>query len=86
MALRAKWVDGGKEPQCAPDPNFPDGIAIDMSNGAERACETSLRYPAPRIGVHDVSCRVCGFRVQITTAGRPDDPKSVKVACAPVRH
>ena len=86
MSLRAKWIDGGREPQVAPNPAFPNGIDIDQSAGAERACETALRYPAPRIGVHEVTCRVCKKRVLVTTAGRPDDPRSIKVACGPVKH
>lgn len=86
MALRVKWIDGGREPQCASNPQYPDGIAIDLSQGADRACQTSLRYPAPRCGHHLVTCRVCKQRVIVSTAGRLDDPTSVKVACLEIKH
>lgn len=81
QTLKAKWIDGGKEPQCEPNPKYPDGIDIDIAGGSDRTCETKLSYPALRIGHHLVTCRSCGLRVSVTTAGRPDDPRSVKVAC-----
>lgn len=81
MALRAKWIDGGKEPSVAPNPSYPDGVDIDMSQNAAATCATDLEYPAMRIGHHLVTCKKCGLRVAVTTAGRSDDPRSVKVAC-----
>jgi len=84
QALKVKWIDGGKEPQCAPNPAYPDGIDIDLSEGAERACSTELDHPAMRIGHYLVMCRTCGQRVALTTAGRADDPRSVKLACKPL--
>lgn len=76
-----RWHDGGREPQCAPDPAYPEGIDVDASGGAVARCKTALPYPARRCGVYLVHCRLCGFRGAITTAGRPDDPRSVTVAC-----
>lgn len=81
QALRSFWVDRGREPQCPPNPAHPLGIDVDLSDGAALACKTVLTYPAPRCGLHVVTCAVCGLRVAVTTAGRPDDPRSVKVAC-----
>lgn len=81
--LRAVWIDGGREPRNPPNPAYPDGIDVDLSNGATRACSVQLRHPAPRCGTYLVVCRACGVRVAVTTAGRADDPRTVTVACKP---
>jgi hypothetical protein len=81
MSHRIDWFDGGREPQCAPDPRYPTGIDIDASNGATIACVVMLPYPAKRCGHYLVRCRTCGQKVAVTTAGRPDDPKTVTIAC-----
>lgn len=81
QALRVKWIDAGREPKCAPNPDYPNGVDLDVSNGAAKTCTAPLRYPALRCGHHVVECRVCKQRVHVTTAGRADDPKSVKIAC-----
>jgi hypothetical protein len=86
MNLRVKWLDGGREPQLAPNPQYPTGVDIDMSGGVDRTCETKLRYPAPRCGAHEITCRTCKKRVLVSTAGRIDDPRSVRIACDPVKH
>lgn len=83
MSLSVKWIDHGREPQCKPNPAHPSGIDIDMSEGQAATCETALPYPAKRCGVFMVHCDVCGLSAVITTAGRPDDPRSVKVGCSP---
>lgn len=78
-----KWQDTGKDPICAPDPNYPNGIELDISEGKIPYCRVELPYPAPRIGFYLVECDRCLFSVLLTTAGRPDDPKSVTMACKP---
>lgn len=40
-----------------------------------------LPYPAPRCGIYAVKCEKCGLLVGFTTAGRPDDPRKVTLAC-----
>jgi hypothetical protein len=40
-----------------------------------------LPYPAKRIGHYRIECELCGLRVACTTAGRPDDPRSIRIAC-----
>jgi hypothetical protein len=77
-----EWIDHGREPQCAPDPAYPNGKELDASSGAERKCHAALPYPAKRCGLYVVECNLCGYRIALTTAGRPDDPKSVIIACA----
>jgi hypothetical protein len=81
-AITVKWIDSGLEPQCRPDPRYPDGMDVDATVPGERACRVALPYPAKRIGYHLVACKACGTRIRITTAGRPDDPRSVKVPCS----
>lgn len=79
-----RWIDNGREPQCAPDPNFPEGKDIDMSDALQPGwptCRTELPYPAKRCGLYVVTCRHCDLSVAITTAGRPDDPRSARVGC-----
>lgn len=81
MSLKVHFIDSGREPKCAPNPAFPRGMDIDISRGASRACETALPYPAPRCGYMAVKCESCGQSVLITVAGRPDDPRTVKLPC-----
>ena len=75
------WHDMEREPQVAPNPAYPDGKDIDATGGGSPACTVLLPYPAKRIGVYMVHCKLCGLRVAITTAGRPDDPRSARVLC-----
>jgi hypothetical protein len=82
MTLKVSWVDRGYEPKCSPDPRYPEGIDLDLSKGATFTCETKLTpYPTPRCGLFAISCDRCAQRIIITTAGRPDDPRSIKLAC-----
>jgi hypothetical protein len=76
-----KWIDRKHEPQCAPNPAYPLGIDIDLSQGATKACKSELPYPAKRIGFYMVKCNICGLTTVITTAGRSDDPRSITLAC-----
>ncbi len=78
--FKLTWEDHGREPQCPPNPAYPDGIDVDASFG-KTSCIARLPYPAKRCGLYVVECEICGIRVGITTAGRPDDPRSVKVPC-----
>ena len=83
--MRVTWHDAGREPKCAPDPRYPLGIDVDSSGGAEASCKTSLPYPAKRCGQYLVACETCGQNVVVTTAGRVDDPRSVRIACKLVK-
>lgn len=83
-----RWLDSGHAPL---DPghhstHFPQGRDLDVSRGAEPACVLELPYPVPRCGVFTVQCKKCGLALGFTTAGRPDDPRQVKVACKPRLH
>lgn len=79
MRHKVKWLDGGREPQCPPDPLYPEGVHLRCS--AREVCQVDLPYPAPRCGVYIIECETCGLRYGVTTAGRPDDPRSVQLAC-----
>lgn len=76
-----EWLDGEREPRVAPNPSYPDGIDLDLTNGKRPMCEVSLPYPARRIGTYVVACTTCGLRAGCTTAGRPDDPRSIRLPC-----
>jgi hypothetical protein len=80
-AISVKFFSHNRKAKCAPNPKYPDGIDVDLSDGAKVACFTELPYPAECCGVLFVSCGECGLTVAVTTAGRPDDPRSVKLGC-----
>jgi hypothetical protein len=79
--LKVTWVDSGFWPNNEPDPSYPKGIDLDISRGNIKTCSTPLPYPAKRCGHFVIECASCGLRVAATTAGRVDDPRSIKVAC-----
>ena len=72
---------GRGKAQCAADPRYPSGIAIDGSTPNAPSCLVLLPYPAPECGLWMVGCDECGLLTAITAAGRPDDPISVKMNC-----
>jgi hypothetical protein len=81
VQFEVTWIDGERDPQEKPNPAYPRGIDVDVSAGAAQACVAALPYPAKRIGAYKVLCRACGLSAGCTTAGRPDDPRSLKIAC-----
>jgi hypothetical protein len=78
--LNVTWIDLGREPRLTPDPAYPDGRDIDLSQG-RKSCTTALPYPARRCGYYLLTCASCGLRAVVTTAGRSDDPRHAKLAC-----
>lgn len=84
-SLKSHWIDRRREPTQASDPKYPNGIDVDLSRRKSVAtCQIDLKpYPAPRCGYHQVHCMRCGYTAIVTTSGRPDDPRSVKVPCKP---
>lgn len=76
------WRDSGREPRSPPNPDYPEGIDIvALSDPGAPRCSVQLDYPAKRCGTWFLRCLRCGFTVAVTTAGRPDDPKSITVNC-----
>lgn len=76
-----QWVDSGREPKCPPNPDYPEGIDIPAPSGAAQRCKAKLPYPAERCGMFLIRCKRCGLTASITTAGRPDDPRSITMGC-----
>lgn len=72
---------GRGKAQCPPNPDYPNGIALDAFTADAPSCTVSLPYPAPECGMWIVYCRQCSMSMAITAAGRPDDPISVKMNC-----
>ena len=84
MKHEVKWISRGGPPKVPPDPKYPNGKDID--NGERPACKVMLPYPTkPEIGLYFISCNLCKITVAITTAGRPDDPRSVMIPCKAVQ-
>lgn len=81
MAFKITWIDGNREPKNPSDPLFPAGVDLDLTKGGKPACFTALPYPARRCGHFLLMCSTCGLRAMVTTAGRPDDPRSVTLLC-----
>ncbi len=81
MSFDVEWRDAGREPQVAPNPDYPLGKDIDLADPGGPACKESLPYPARRCGVYIVECNICGRKIGLTTAGRPDDPRSIRIPC-----
>lgn len=81
--ISVKWIDRFREPTQPPNPKYPNGIDVDMARDARQACLADLPYPAKRCGYFSVLCETCGYTAIITTAGRIDDPRTVKLPCKP---
>jgi hypothetical protein len=75
-------ASGRGKARCDPDPAYPHGIAIDGAGNASAWCIARLPYPAPECGHFRVDCKLCGFSLLITAAGRADDPISVRMPCS----
>lgn len=80
QTMKVTWIDSGREPRCAPNPAYPGGKDLDISGGL-RSCVTALPYPAKRCGYYVVECEKCGLSIACTTAGRADDPRSLRIPC-----
>jgi len=78
--MKITFLDSGREPQCAPNPAYPNGMDVDLSFGGQY-CTVTLPYPAPRCGAMVIKCEICGLCNAVTVAGRPDDPRTVKMGC-----
>lgn len=81
MPFTIAWLDFGRGPKDEPNPDYPAGIDMDASMGQVPSCWTEVSYPAKRCGAYIVQCDECLANVAVTTAGRVDDPRSVRLAC-----
>lgn len=74
------WADAHREATYPADPTYPFGCSIDVALDAPRACRAQLPS-AVRIGTWVVRCTLCGYVIALASAGRRDDPRSVRVPC-----
>ncbi len=81
MRYEIHFLTTGRLPQCPPNPAYPLGIDIDISEGVTRTCKASLPYPAQCCGTWIVKCLDCGYVAAVTAAGRVDDPRTIKIGC-----
>lgn len=79
--MKISFIDSGRTARCAPNPDYLDGIDVDISGGDEVCCLVELPYPAPRCGQWVVGCEDCQQVNIVTAAGRADDPRTLKIAC-----
>lgn len=75
------WHDLETEATQLANPDFLNGMNIDASEGALLSCFLKLPYPAPRVGQFHIGCKACGLTALVTTAGRLDDPVSIRLKC-----
>jgi hypothetical protein len=80
------FVPSGRgKAQCPSNPDYPDGIHLDArTKPGEAYCLVELPYPAPECGQFHVQCGRCSLSLLITAAGRPDDPRSLRIPCLEV--
>jgi hypothetical protein len=81
-----KWIDRYRSAKSPANPEYPNGVDVDMSTQMLPSCQSPLPYPAPRCGMYIVTCKTCGTSAVITTSGRLDDPRSVKISCRPAKE
>jgi hypothetical protein len=79
--MKITWIDHGREPKCAPNPAYPNGMDIAPPWGDVPTCKVDLPYPAKRCGIYVIKCEICGIQIGATTAGRADDPRSILIPC-----
>lgn len=81
------WIDRGREPKHPPNPDYPNGIDLVLAKDpAGPRCYKQLAYPARRCGHYVIICETCNQTAVVTTAGRPDDPRSVTLDCMVRAH
>ena len=80
ITLTAQWISERRKARNPPNPAFPDGLDLDISAGRP-ACSLALDYPAPCVGAWLIKCALCGMSVVVAAAGRPDDPRAIKIPC-----
>jgi hypothetical protein len=75
------WSGGGDEPRVPPNPAFPNGRDVDFTGTDGGGCLVQLPYPAKGCGTYRIVCDECRADYGVTTTGRSDDPRSVKLPC-----
>jgi hypothetical protein len=78
-----EWIDKHREPTEPPNPAYPNGTGYDLALTAKHRCRVLLPHPASRCGIWLALCTRCSYSVAVSTAGRPDDPKTLRLPCKP---
>lgn len=82
MHASVEFVPSGRgKARCPPNPDYPNGIALDACKPDELGCVVDLPYPASECGTWRIACTACQMTVACTAAGRSDDPISIKIPC-----
>lgn len=79
--------------ECPPNPDYPNGMDVEVISASmtdeERAraphCKIELPYPAAGVGYLLIECDGCGRNALLSTAGRVDDPRTIRLPCGPRR-
>lgn len=80
MTATVTWIDAHRVASVAPNERYPRGIDLDVTAGRP-GCKVNLPYPARGCGYYVIECPKCGVVVVTSTAGRTDDPRSIKLPC-----
>lgn len=81
MQFQVIWQDRKRQPAVPFNRAYPWGKSCDLAGGMLPACQLDLEWPALRCGQYLIACIKCGMRVVVTTAGRVDDPRQVRMPC-----
>ena len=81
MTLEVLWFDRTLARSDAPDPEYPEGVDLDLCRDIGPACWTALRYPARGPGYYHIACTRCGSATGCMTKGQTDDPRSIRLPC-----
>lgn len=84
--IKVEFLSHNRKAVCAPNPDYPEGMDVDLTEPQATACQTAIPYPAECCGVWLLQCTACGTSVAVTAAGRPDDVRSVKIPCRTIRR
>lgn len=79
-ALSVTWLSHNRPPRCASNPAYPNGMDVNISPDVD-GCWVDLPFPAEGCGVWLIVCPICDHHVGVTAAGRPDDPRRVRIPC-----
>ena len=75
--VEISFLSTGRIATCKPNPDYPNGCDIDVTDG-KGGVWVEIPYPAPCCGTWIVGGGGLA-RVAVTAAGRPDDPRRVKI-------
>jgi hypothetical protein len=60
---------------------YPGGIDVDLAMGGGAHCSAVLPQHPGKPGLYDIRCTRCGLSLALTSGGRSNDPRAVRVPC-----